>query len=109
MKKLIAILLCTPSLALAEFYSGNILLSKMQSTSSIDRSVAIGYVVGVYDTMKDVAFCPPANVTVGQIHDMVKQALEQIPSIRNNTGDIIVQGVLGAEWPCNHGKKGKAI
>jgi hypothetical protein len=109
MKKIIAVLLMVPSLAMAEFYSGNILLSKMQSTSSVDRGVAIGYIVGVYDTTKNLAFCPPENVTVGQIHDMVKQALEQIPSIRNNTGDILVQGVLGAEWPCNHGKKGKAI
>jgi hypothetical protein len=108
MRGLIAVLLFTPTLAMAEFYSGNILLSKMQSTSHVERSVAVGYIVGVYDTMKEIAFCPPPNVTVGQIHDMVKKALEEIPSIRNNTGDIIVQGVLGSEWPCNR-PKGKAI
>ena len=108
MKKFIAILLCLPTLAIAEFVTGNQLLSRMKSTSTIERAVAIGYVMGVADANQDITYCPPDNVTAGQAHDMVKQALEQIPSIRNQSADVIIQAVLGTEWPCKN-NKGKAI
>jgi hypothetical protein len=100
MKKYIAVLLMVPTMAMAEFYSGNILLSKMRSGNAVDKSLALGYVLGVYDSFLNINHCPPPNVTAGQIHDMVQQALVEIPSIRNNTADVIVQGVLAAEWPC---------
>ena len=100
MKKLIAGLLFVPSLAMAEFYTGNTLLSKMQSKSSVDHGLALGYVLGVHDAQEGLTHCSPANITAGQVHDMVKQALEVLPSIRNETADIIVQAVLSAEWPC---------
>jgi hypothetical protein len=109
MKKIIAILLCVPTMVMAEFYTGNQLLTKMRSSNTVERSLALGYILGVTDAHHGLTHCAPANVTAGQINDMVKQTLEEIPSIRNNTADIIIQGVLSVEWPCNHGKKGKAI
>jgi hypothetical protein len=105
MKKIIAILLCIPSLAMAEFYTGNQLLTKMRSTSTVDKAIALGYVMGVADAHQDLAYCPPENVSAGQVHDMVKQALEVIPNIRNESADIIVQAVLSAEWPCKNNPK----
>jgi hypothetical protein len=109
MKKIIAILLCIPTIAMAEFYTGNQLLTKMRSSSTVERSLALGYILGVTDAHHGLTHCAPANVTAGQINDMVKQALEEIPSIRNNTADIIIQGVLAVEWPCKDQPKGRAI
>jgi hypothetical protein len=109
MKKIISILICLPTMAMAEFVTGNQLLSRMKSTSTVERAVALGYVMGVADANQDITYCPPDNVTAGQAHDMVKKALEEIPSIRNNTADIIVQGVLVSEWPCKNQPKGNAI
>jgi hypothetical protein len=110
MRKLLAVLLLTPTLAMAEFYTGNTLLSKMRSTSLVDNSLALGYVLGVFDSNHSITHCPPANVTAGQVQDMIKQFLEQAPSVRNSTADVIIQAVLMEAWPCQSYKpRGKSI
>jgi hypothetical protein len=109
MRKLIATLLMVPSLAMAEFYTGNQLLTAMRSSSTVDKSIALGYVLGVFDSNQGITHCPPANVTAGQVHDMVKLFLEQAPSIRNSTADVIIQAVLMESWPCNNNPRGKQI
>jgi hypothetical protein len=64
MKKIIAILLCIPSLAMAEFYTGNQLLTKMRSTNTVDKAIALGYVMGVADAHQDLTYCPPLRMSV---------------------------------------------
>ena len=108
MKKLIAGLLLVPSIACAEYFSGNKLLEKMRSESAVDRAVAIGYVLGVSDTTQDDKHCSGDTVTSGQTRDVVKKFLEDNPAIRDYSADIITQVALGKTWPCKE-KKGSKL
>ena len=92
--------------AQAEFFDGNKLLARIKG-DGYDYASAIGYVIGVSDTTRSVAHCPPENVTAGQILDMVKQHLEDNPSTRHFTGDQHVVYVLKKAWPC--AKKGSGV
>ena len=89
----------------AEFKDGNKLLSEMNG-SQFQQMSALGYVVGVADALDGVTVCSPNSVTAGQIHDMVKQFLENNPGLRHFTGDAIVNRVLSKAWPC---KKGSGV
>lgn len=101
---LMAILLGATS-AQAEFKDGNKLLSQMQGTT-MEQMIAMGYVTGVADALHGVVACPPANVTAGQLNDMVLKYLENFPQTRSFSGDVIVQRVLVTVWPC---KKGSSL
>lgn len=84
----------------AEFYNGNDLLSKMQSTETIERGLALGYVMGVFDATRSIAHCPPDGITAGQVRDMVRQYLEANPGSRHIVADVQVVHVLKQAWPC---------
>lgn len=69
---------------------------------------AYGYIAGVHDSQSGVTICIPANtVSVGQMGDMVKQALERVPSERHLPADLYVQAALSNRWPC--AKKGSGV
>ena len=102
---LITVCMCS-SLAHAEFKDGNKLLSDLNG-DVYDRMHAMGYIVGVYDMGRSVIHCGPSNVTAGQINDMVKNYLENVPAERHYTGDILVNRVLKAVWPC--AKRGSTL
>ena len=109
MKKFIAILLCVPMFAHAEFWTGNNLLQNMKGTN-MDQIQAYGYVMGVFDTAAGVDHCGQSagNVTVGQINDIAKQYLEQNPSLRHFAADLLVRAAFGRTWPCpKDNKKGR--
>lgn len=99
MKKILAGLLFVPVIAHASFYTGNDLFSKMNG-DSYDKFVAAGYVMGVYDSLNKILFCAPANVTLGQVTDMVKQYLEVNPSRRHFSADSLMSDALRQVWPC---------
>ena len=101
-KYLAALALCAGP-AHAEFMDGNKLYERMTSGKNTDYAMTLGYIIGVADTMQEVAHCAPPNVTAGQLIDMVKLHLEQNPSQRNRTGDLIVIHVLKTAWPCRRG------
>lgn len=104
MKKLLLIpaLLC--GTAHAEFWSGNELLARINSSESYDRGTAIGYIMGVFDATHGVSHCPPTTVTAGQVRDMVTKALNDAPSVRHLAADGFVIYPLKTAWPC--AKKG---
>lgn len=102
MKKLIAILLFTPMMAHAEFESGNTLLAKLDSANTMDRMFALGYILGVVDAYMNVYICPPANVTAGQINDMVRNYITNIPATRNRSADTLINEALRQVWPCKN-------
>jgi hypothetical protein len=108
MKRLALTLLATASIGVAhaEFADGNKLLKDMNG-DIYDRMHAMGYVTGVFDTGRSIIHCPPSNVTAGQINDMVKNYLDNIPADRHLTGDTIVNKVLKSVWPC--AKRGNAL
>jgi hypothetical protein len=101
--KLIAVALfvfCS-SVNAASFYTGNDLLRFMQSGELTDRVLALGYVMGALDMGDRAHFCTATTqVTGGQARDIVKQYLEQNPSIRHEVADIILIGLFKRLWPC---------
>jgi Rap1a immunity proteins len=105
MKKLL-ILLAFCGSAHAEFRDGNKLLSDLQG-DIYDRMHALGYIVGVADMGRGFVNCMPENATAGQISDMVKNYLINTPAERHLTGDVIVNKVLKAVWPC--AKRGTSL
>jgi hypothetical protein len=110
MKKLIAGLLMVPCLAHAQYYTGNHLLQKMQSTDTVDRMLAMGYVMGVSDAHQNISHCSGQRVTSGQTRDVVKQYLEQNPSVRDLSADVLTLVALSLAFPCakDNKKKGGA-
>jgi hypothetical protein len=103
MKKLLVSLLFVPAVANAEFMSGNQLLSDMNGTS-MNQMLALGYIMGVADTFNTITVCPPANVTAGQVQDIVRQHLEANPSKRHFTADSLIKNKLEEIWPCRRGR-----
>jgi hypothetical protein len=101
MKKLVTAS-CLAALTLsaqAEFVDGNKLLSDMNGTHGLQMS-ALGYVMGVADALAGVIVCLPTNVVAGQINDMVKNYLTNVPRERSLSADIVVTKVLKDTWPC---------
>lgn len=84
----------------AEFYSGNRLYDLLTSTNENQRSVGLGFVIGVHDAHEKVTHCSPDNVTAGQVRDIVLQALSGAPSIRHRNAEQLVWQTLKATWPC---------
>lgn len=110
MKALIATLaLVSASATHAEFFDGNDLLEGINSTSNVKYGGALGYIMGVTDTLRGVSTCPPPNTTAGQLRDMVKQYLDLYPASRTFTGDAIVHRVVSTAWPCENRKKGNTL
>jgi hypothetical protein len=103
MKKILATFLFLPVIANAEFFSGNQLLSDMQG-STVEKSVALGYVMGVADTLTNATICPPSSVTAGQVQDLIKIYLEANPALRHFTADSLIRNKLESTWPCQRGR-----
>lgn len=95
--------------AQAQILDGNKLHGYLQSENHIERLYGTGYVVGVADAVRGTLFCPPANMTVGQLSDIVKNFLANTPAIRHIQGDVIVGHVLKSLWPCQEQRGGKQL
>ena len=106
MKKLI-LTTCLTLLSLAasaqHFTDGNMLHRRMNSGNHGDTMYALGYVVGVVDTVNRFMFCVPNNSTVGQLYDMVHNYLNNVPADRHLAADVLVTKVLAASFPCPKG------
>ena len=107
MKKLLVALLMVPAMARAEFFTGNQLLTLLQSREVMDRMQALGYIQGVFDANMYLVVCPPSNVTAGQVNDMIRNYLENTPATRNRTADRIIQEALKSVWPCQNRTPGR--
>jgi hypothetical protein len=99
-RRALALIVAGSSLAAhAEFWDGNILHSRLTGAQN-EQILGLGYVIGVADALNGVVFCPPENVTAGQIRDMVRNYLSNTPAERHLSADSIVSKVLKAVWPC---------
>lgn len=90
--------------AQAEFLDGNLLLSRMQSTNPVEQVFALGYVAGARDFGEGMTHCAPQNITIGQVNDIVRRALEENPTVRHHSASVIILVLLGKEWPCKPSK-----
>lgn len=89
------------------FWDGNRLHSKLNG-SVVDQAQALGYIIGVADALDTATVCSPLNVTAGQMHDMIKNYLENYPAVRHLAADSLISVVLGRVWPCDK-KKGQSL
>jgi len=84
----------------AEFFSANRLLSLMTSSSESDRSVAYGYVAGVFDLGMGTVHCAPESVTLRQVFDMTQKLIQNVPEQREKSADQFVVAAISGAWPC---------
>jgi len=85
--------------AQAEFFSGTMILDKLQGTAP-EQNIGAGYILGVADAHYGTAYCPPNSVTAKTIVDVVQGYLVAYPAQRAETGDVVVLRVISAAWPC---------
>jgi len=101
MKKWLLGLMLVATQAHAEFWSGNTLLTKMNSSETMDRMSAIHYVVGVADSLERVIWCPnTTELLVGQIYDLSYRFLVANPQHRHLAANKSVAWALAEVWPC---------
>ena len=99
MKRILIALAMLSGAAHAEFWDGNKLHSNFTGTQG-EQLLALGYIMGVADTLQNVVFCPPTNVSAGQLRDMVSNYLANVPADRHLSAEGIVGKVLKSVWPC---------
>jgi hypothetical protein len=105
MKHIITTLaLVASTTASAQFYSGNELLQRMDSSETHHKMLAMGYVAGVVDMTRGEYHCAPASVTLGQVNDLIQNAIRRDPAQRHLNGAVLVVLPLIQAWPC--AKKG---
>lgn len=107
MKNILILLALCATTAHAEFRDGNKLLSELNETTPYSRGLAMGYVMGVTDSGFGTNHCPPGSVTAGQVSDMVRNNLQDVPAVRHLNADSIIFYVLNKAWPC--AKKGTGV
>lgn len=90
-----------PAPAQSAFFNGNHVHDWCNAEPGTQKSaLCIGYVAGSLDMASDVMACPPAGVTVRQAIDIIKQALESAPQVRNEPADILLNQIFSKVWPC---------
>lgn len=91
--------------AQADFLNGNMLLQRINSPEPQEKSLAIGYVMGISDVAQDITHCSGPNVTSGQSRDIVKKFLTARPELRDIEASVLVQVALGEAFPCQQKPK----
>lgn len=111
MKKLFisAAIVLTSISAHAEFVDGNKLLSWLNSPEDDSRALGMGYVAGAFDTASGSQICAPGNVSVKQVVDMTKEALNSIPELRHRSADQFVIAAASRVWPCKQKSRGSNV
>jgi hypothetical protein len=103
-----ALALVVSTTASAQFYTGNDLLQRMDSDNQFHNMLAMGYVAGTFDMTRGEYHCAPAEVTLGQVRDMVHNYLVNTPANRHMNGSVLVTLPLMSVWPCP-AKKGGSL
>lgn len=109
MKHLVLSVALCATAAHAEFWDGNKLLSHIKAESLYRQGMALGYVMGVHDTMQEINHCPPPNAQAGQVLDMVENYLTNVPAQRHKSADSIVMHVLKTAFPCANSRGGRNL
>ena len=111
MKKWLAVLAFVPTVASAEFLTGNDLYQKLTSTNVGDKMYALGYVVGIYDVNVHITICPKVEnvITAGQVQDIVLQYLTINPGQRHRNAEVLARDALRQVWPCANRNSRNAV
>jgi Rap1a immunity proteins len=98
--------LCSAAQAEGYFRTGNQLYSECNSGDVTDVAMCLGYVMGILDQIElyaDVSktrTCIPANVTAGQVKDVVLKQMIEDPANRNLPASSIVFQAAFKAWGC---------
>lgn len=99
MKRALGMTMLTLSLyANAEFMTGRTLLARMNGDAT-DRANAVGYIIGVADSLMGEVSCPPHGLTSGQLAAEVRKLLIDNPDKLSASADVFVHTVM-LQWPC---------
>ena len=102
MKRALGVTLLTLSMYApvhAEFMTGRTLLARMNGDAT-DRANAVGYIIGVADSLMGDVSCPPHGLTSGQLAKKVQDVLEANPGKLMASADVFVHAVM-LSWPCS--------
>lgn len=105
LKVLLAGLLIGTS-AHAAFWDGNRLLAALNDDTFHGRGTALGYIMGVHDMMENINHCTTSNVTAGQLRDIVRNYLTNVPAERHQSADFLVLKALEIAFPCANRPRG---
>ena len=95
-----------PARAQGEFKTGNEVKVGLegwvdkQSTEYVRDAVAFGYVIGVHDALSGTLVCSGANVTQGQVIEVVLKYMRNNPEVLDQSADRVVTAALKTVWPC---------
>ncbi|MBM0416308.1 MULTISPECIES: Rap1a/Tai family immunity protein [Aeromonas] len=94
-----------PFTASAAFYSGNDLIEVCESTESDPvyfqkSSECRAYIAGVYDSFTGYEFCPPQDVTMGQVVKIAKKYISNNPELTHKQAMVLVLSSLIDAFPC---------
>ena len=98
--------LCSGAQAEGYFKNGNQLYLECNSANTYDVAICLGYVMGILDQIElyaDVSktqTCIPANVTAGQVKDVVVKQMNDDPANRNLPASSIVFEAAFKAWGC---------
>jgi hypothetical protein len=93
----------------AGFKNGNTLAEWMVEYEKSDNDnskdpfmVALydGYVTGVADTLYDISWCSPGNITIGQVLKIVSKYLNNNPQNLHSSAYSLVEQALKEAFPC---------
>lgn len=96
----------SPARASGEFKTGNEIKAGLegwvdkQSTEYVRDAVAFGYVIGVHDALSGTLVCSGANVTQGQVIEVVLKYMRNNPEVLDQSADRVVTAALKSVWPC---------
>ena len=100
-KHILATLLAASTAAQASWYDGNDLHKFFNANDAVSRGFILGFVTGIASAWDNDLFCLPANVTPGQLSDVVRSRLNRIPEQRHKGAEIIVAAALVVAYPCS--------
>jgi len=89
------------------FKSGNDIYSLCTSDSPSDNRVCLHYILGVTDAFSEInaardnpLFCIRPTMTARQIHDVVKNFLDERPADRDAGAPALVLEAIQQAFPC---------
>ena len=112
---LITLLCLLPELAIGGlFYDGNELYlglgncQEVQGTRFSGQAVgkafscerAIGYVMGVSDSLYETNVCQPTGLNSDQLRDVMHLWLKDNPVERHESASVLIERALLEAWPC---------
>jgi hypothetical protein len=108
MKPLVLTLALLSSAAHAEFWTGNELHKRLNGDMA-ERRTGMTYIAGAADAIQGEVYCPPGNINLGQVVDIVERQLRDSAALRHEySADIFVRVALSNVWPCAE-KRGTGI